>query len=165
MKTELIIIRGTPGAGKSSLGRRLKKVFPDGVFIEVDNVRGMINNVDWNSEDEHLVALNAVAANATSFLSDKKSPVIIADMFMPDKLNLFLKNFPRMNYCVISLLVNENSLTQRLSDRKEGFKDIDQGKRMNILIRENSCMNELVIDTSEITKNEIAEAVHKFLVE
>lgn len=163
MKTELIIIRGTPGAGKSSLGRRLKKIFPDGAFIEVDNIRGMINNVDWKSEEEHLIALNAVVANTKSFLSDKKSPVIVADMFMPDKLDLFLEKFSGIKYKVISLLANETVLAQRLTDRKEGFRDIETGIQMNLSIQKKPCANELIIDTSVMSKNEISEAAHKFL--
>ncbi|HET6992480.1 MAG TPA: AAA family ATPase, partial [Bacteroidia bacterium] len=136
---QLIIIRGTPGAGKSSLGRRLKKIYAQGALIEVDNVRGMMNNVNWEGEKEHLIALEVAATSAKIFLGLKTSPVIIVDMFMPDKLNLFLNNFSGIHYKVISLLVNEKVLHQRLTDRKEGFKNHEKGILLNKQIQKNPC--------------------------
>jgi broad-specificity NMP kinase len=154
---QLIIIRGTPGAGKSSLGRRLKKVFSTGVLIEIDNVRGMMNNVDWNDDEQHLVALEAAAAAVNSFIASKAVPVIVVDMFMPGKLEFFLGKVAATNYKVVSLLVNENVLEKRLTERKEGFKDIAKGNVLNKTIADNSTENEIRIETSAIGKNEVME--------
>lgn len=153
---QLIIIRGTPGSGKSSLGRRLKKTFPAGVLIEIDNVRGMMNDVDWNSEEQHFIALEAAAATVNSFIKSKRIPVIIVDMFMPDKLTYFLKKVP-LNYKIVSLLVNENALEKRLTDRKEGFKDVSRGNMLNKKVSDHPAEHEICIDTSEIGKNEVLE--------
>ena len=159
MKTELhlILIRGAPGSGKSSLGRRLKKIFTSGVLIEIDNVRGMMNDVDWNSETQHLIALDAAAATVNAFINSKRFPVIIVDMFVPDKLEFFLDKVAATDYKIISLLTNENVLEKRLTERKEGFKDIPKGILLNKMIMENRTMKEIQIDTSEIGKNEVAE--------
>jgi broad-specificity NMP kinase len=157
MNSQLIIIRGTPGAGKSSLGRRLKKSFPSGVLIEIDNVRGMMNNVDWNSEEQHFIALEAAAATANSFIHSGAAPVIVVDMFMPGKLEFFLEKISTTNHRIISLLVNEAVLTQRLTERKEGFKDIPKGTQLNQTIFSHPAANEIQINTSTITKNEVLE--------
>ena len=154
---QLIIIRGTPGAGKSSLGRRLKKVFPNGVLIEIDNVRGMMNDVDWNSEEQHFIALDAAAATVKSFIQLKRTPVIVVDMFMPDKLEFFLEKVGEMNYKLISLLVNENILEKRLTERKEGFKNIPKGNLLNKLIQDHPAVNETRIDTTAIAKDDVME--------
>lgn len=154
---QLIIIRGTPGAGKSSLGRRLKKSFATSALIEIDNVRGMMNNVDWNSDEQHLIALEAAAATANSFIASGALPVIVVDMFMPGKLDFFLGKIAAVNYKVVSLLVNEEVLTYRLTERKEGFKDIPKGIDLNQMIVNHPAPKESRIDTSHIGKNEVLE--------
>lgn len=161
--TQLIIIRGAPGAGKSSLGRRLKKVFSTGVLIEIDNVRGMMNNVDWNDEQQHFIALEAAAATVNSFIGSKLMPVIVVDMFMPDKLEFFLRKVAATNYKIVSLLVNERVLEKRLTERKEGFKDIPKGNALNKMIIDHPAGNEIQIETSAIGKNEVMEICLKQL--
>jgi broad-specificity NMP kinase len=151
----LLIIRGTPGAGKSSLGRRLKKTFPSGALIELDNFRGMLNNVDWQDEQQHLIALDAAAVTVNSFAASSVSPVIVVDMFMPDKLEFFLGKISVADYKIISLLVNENILEKRLTERKEGFKDITKGISLNKMILEHPEKNDISIDTSAMDKNEV----------
>jgi broad-specificity NMP kinase len=153
----LIIIRGTPGAGKSSLGRRLKKSFPPGVLIEIDNVRGMMNNVDWNNDQQHFIALEAAAATANSFIASGTLPVIVVDMFMPGKLEFFLEKISSQHYKIVSLLVNEEVLGKRLTDRKEGFKDIPKGNQLNQMLIDHPVTDEIQIDTSTIGKNEVME--------
>ena len=159
----LIIIRGTPGAGKSSLGRRLKKTFPSGVLIEIDNFRGMMNNVNWEDEQQHFIALEAAAVAIRSFLDSKILPVIVVDMFLPEQLDFFLEKSKGINYKIISLLVNENVLGKRLTERKEGFKDIAKGNLLNKMIFDNSVENEFKIDTSAIDKNAVLELCLKEL--
>jgi predicted kinase len=157
MQAELIIIRGTPGAGKSSLGRRLKKTFSGGVLIELDNIRGMMNDVDWKSDQQHDIALSAAAATINSFIASKRIPVIVVDMFMPGKLNLFLEKLPGINYKIISLLVSEEILEKRLTERKEGFKDIAKGILLNKEIIDHPTANEIRIETSAIGKDAVLE--------
>ncbi|MDQ3110276.1 MAG: AAA family ATPase [Bacteroidota bacterium] len=154
---QLIIVRGTPGAGKSSLGRRLKKRFPSGALIEIDNFRGMLNNVNWDDEQQHFIALEAAAASAIIFNRSGFEPVIVVDMFMPYKLKFFLEKVNVRNYKIISLLVNENVLEKRLTERKEGFKDVAKGNSLNKMILEHSIENEIRIETSEIDKNAVLE--------
>ncbi|CAN5889228.1 ATP-binding protein [soil metagenome] len=154
---QLIIIRGTPGSGKSSLGRRLKKVFPNGVLIELDNVRGMMNDVDWNSDEQHFIALEVAASAVNTFISSKRNPVIVVDMFLPDMLKFFLEKIPKTDYKIITLLVNSETLAKRFTVRKEGFRDIEKGITLNKLILDHPANDETKIDTSEIEKNEVAE--------
>jgi broad-specificity NMP kinase len=160
---ELIIIRGTPGSGKSSLGRRLKKSYPAGVLLEVDNFRGMMNDVNWEDEHQHLVALDVIASSAKKFLELKRSPIIIVDMFLPEKLEWFLEKVKGINYTVISLLVNEPVLQKRLAERKEGFKNISKGILINKFIQDNPCDKELIIDTNDLDKNAVSEKCKVFL--
>ena len=165
MKNAIIIIRGAPGAGKSSLARRLKKTLPDGVLIEVDNVRGMMNNVNWEDEKEYLIAHEVAIQSTRKFLELERSPVIIVDMFMSAKLAYLLDKMEGTPYKVISLLVSEKVMAKRFSDRKEGFINLEKGIKINNLISLNATSNELIIHTDDFTKTEVAEKVSEFLVE
>lgn len=165
MKNAIIIIRGAPGAGKSSLARRLKKKLPNGVLIEVDNVRGMMNNVNWEDEKEYLIAHEVVIQTTRKFLELERSPVIIVDMFMSAKLAYLLDKMEGTPYKVISLLVSEKVMAKRFSDRKEGFVNLEKGIKINNLISLNAASNELIIHTDDFTKTEVAEKVSEFLVE
>ncbi|CAN5229366.1 ATP-binding protein [soil metagenome] len=153
---ELILIRGTPGSGKSSLARRLKKKFPDSVLIELDNIRGMMNNVDWESDQQHDIALHVAAHAAKCFLESGRSPIIIADIFLPEKLNLFLKNAGIVNYRIITLLINKSKLQERYDQRKEGFTDLQKGIAINQLLLIDEVQFETKIETSEISKEEVS---------
>ena len=155
-KSELIIIRGTPGAGKSSLGLRLKVKFPHGAFIEIDNFRGMLNTVDWSDSVQHHIALEGAAAAAKSFIYSKAIPVIVADMFLPVELDFFLEKIKGTQVRIFSLQADEITLSQRLTDRKEGFKDIAKAVAINSQISDSRKLNEIVINTSALTKNEVA---------
>src|ERR1041385_8087588 len=115
---QLFIIRGAPGAGKSSLGRNLKKKFPLAALLELDNFRGMLN-VDWKDEQQHRIALKTAALAAKSFSSQGISPVIVVDMFLPEQLNCFLSETSEINYRIISLLADKTTFEKRLEERKE----------------------------------------------
>lgn len=67
----LLIIRGAPGVGKSSVGKLLTKYYKDGVTIEIDEVRRMINSVTWSNTKEHLNAIEATRALVISYLQSK----------------------------------------------------------------------------------------------
>lgn len=155
---QLIIIRGAPGAGKSSLGRRLKKKFPGGALLELDNFRGMLN-VDWNDEQQHRIALKTAALAAKSFSMQGIVPVIVVDMFLPEQLDYFLTEAGEINYEIISLLADKIIFEKRLSERKEGFKELEKAMTINESIEKNPVANETVIDTSGKTKDEIARMI------
>jgi adenylate kinase family enzyme len=158
MNPQLIIIRGAPGAGKSSLGRNLKKKFPSAALLELDNFRGMMN-VDWTDEQQHRIALKAAALAAKTFCEQGITPVIVVDMFLPEHLNYFLGEASEINYRIISLLADEITFKKRLEERKEGFKESDKAIAIDKNIRQNSVKNETIIDTSRKTKQEISRMI------
>jgi broad-specificity NMP kinase len=156
-KYDLIIIRGAPAVGKSSLGRRMKKEFPLGFVVEVDDVRGMINSVKWVHKEEHLNALNATEALVKSYLNASYKPAIIVDTFNPSKLKFFCEKFQNNNFVVISLYANNEVLENRLTNREKGFKDFEMSKILNDEVEKYRHEKEIFIDTSNLTKEQVAE--------
>jgi len=90
MNTDVIIIKGAPGSGKSETANILSAHFTKGVKIEVDYLRGMIISVDWENLEEHLNSLK-VAANLTlDFLKFNYKPIIVIDTFSMGKEYIFI---------------------------------------------------------------------------
>ena len=71
-KTDIIIIRGAPGSGKSQTAKSLSQVFPKGVRLEVDTIRQMVISVDWKNQQEHIDMLQASTKLVYEFLQLKK---------------------------------------------------------------------------------------------
>ena len=160
-KIDLIIVRGAPAVGKSSLGRRIKKEFPEGFVVEVDDLRGMINSVKWVHKEEHLNALNATESLVKSYLKAGYNPAIVIDTFNPTKLKWFTEKFRDNNFVVISLFANNEVLENRLTNREKGFKDWDMTKILNDEVEKYRHEKEILIDTSELDKEQV---VQKFML-
>lgn len=159
-KNDLIIVRGAPAVGKSSLGKRLKKEFPLGFIVEVDDIRAMINSVKWVHKEEHLNALNATEMLVKSYLSAGYKPAVVIDTFNPSKLKFFSEKFLDLNFIVISLYASNEVLEDRLKNREKGFNDWDMTKILNDEVEKYRHPKETMIDTSELNKEQV---VSKFL--
>jgi adenylate kinase len=83
---DIIIIRGAPGVGKTTLARKFKKYYPDGVTIEVDYVRGMINGAKWVDRTEHRRGLTATWAICSTYLGYGYKPIIVVDTFTSSRM-------------------------------------------------------------------------------
>lgn len=158
-KVDLVIIRGAPAVGKSSLGKRIKKDFPQGIIVEVDDVRGMINSVKWVHKEEHLKALDASAALVRSYVDAGYSPAIVIDTFNPSKLKYFREKFANEKVIVISLYASNEVLQNRLINREKGFKDWEMTKILNDEVGKYRHDDEALIDTSGMAKEQVAENV------
>lgn len=79
MPSDIIVVRGAPGSGKSSVARQLGKQLPTGATIEVDTVRGMIHHIQWESDDLHIDAIHAAVIATTAYLERGYRPVVLVD--------------------------------------------------------------------------------------
>ena len=73
---KVLLLRGAPGVGKSTVGRLLAGLLGDGAICEVDRFRAMFAGVDWGSRQQHEMALRAAIAACRSLLEDGVSPVV-----------------------------------------------------------------------------------------
>ena len=89
-RTDIIILRGCPGSGKSQTAKSLSNFFPKGVRMEVDNIRQMVISVDWKNQQEHIDMLQASTKLVFEFLQFGFNPVIVVDTFSGDKVNKYL---------------------------------------------------------------------------
>ena len=154
-KYDLIMVRGAPAVGKTTLGKGLKKAFSKGFVVEVDYVRAMVNSVNWVQKEEHLKALDATEKLVKSYLASGYKPAIVIDTFNPSKLKLFVDNFKNYAYIIVSLYADNDVLEQRLINRETGFKDWDMTKILNDEIGKYRHDKEILLDTSTLNKEEV----------
>lgn len=164
-KFDIIIVRGAPAIGKSSLGRRLRKEFTKGVVVEVDTVRAMINSVKWVQKEEHMNALRATEKLCKSYYGDGYKPIIAIDTFNPSKLDYFVDLFKGKNIIVVSLYANNTTLKYRLDNREKGFKDWEMTKILNDEVGKYRHPKEIMLDTSELDKEKVLKSFLKIIDE
>jgi len=168
MNTDIIIIKGAPGSGKSETANILSAHFPKGVKIEVDNIRGMVIFIDWEDLDEHIKSLEITANLALDFLKFNYKPVIVIDTFSMGKeysfINTLLQNKDNLNIKTFGLYVNENELKKRLSERSsEQYNNFILSNEVNKEVINTKNENIINIDTSGSTAEETANIILKSL--
>ena len=120
---DVIVVRGPSGSGKSSLLTTLPEVFTHGATIEIDALRGMINNVDWWAATQHAEAAAGATDLALHYLAAGHRPVVLGDTFPSRILRLVIDRLgasARME--IISLCASTAVLARRLCLRHKGHR-------------------------------------------
>jgi len=172
METDVIIIKGAPGSGKSETAKTLSLHFKKGVKIEVDTIRSMVISVDWPNWQEHLNMLEITANMTLDFLRYNFKPVIVIDSFFTNDKNKDyseIKSFTDILYKskndlyvkIFALYVQENELKKRLDLRPDYlFKDFTLSRIINNVILNIKQDNETIVDSTNLT---VEETVNKIL--
>lgn len=164
-KTDIIIIRGTPGSGKSETAKSLSKYFPKGVRIEVDTIRNMVISVDWKNQQEHIDMLQASTKLVFEFLRLGFSPAIVIDTFSGDKINRYLETLyqhdENLSIKIIGLYTTDEELKRRLDLRTSAeFKDFPICKRLNDDVLKWKHDSEFQINTTGLSPTQTAEKIY-----
>ncbi|KAF0176896.1 MAG: hypothetical protein FD161_2840 [Limisphaerales bacterium] len=166
--TDIIIIRGAPGVGKSQAAKCLESFFPDGVKIEVDILRKFVISVDWKNQQEHKNLLSVAARLAREYRTLGFAPVIVVDTFSGDKVNGFLEVLRDMGGDLkirqFALYVSEEVLKERLGRRSsDEFKDLAISQKLNADVLKGLPDGACRIDTSQLTPKGTAEKMASLL--
>jgi predicted kinase len=165
---DVIILRGAPGVGKSTLAKELAKRFPKGVRLEVDTLRSMVISVDWTNQQEHKDLLQIAAKLTRQFLGLGFKPVLVVDTFSGDKVKAFLDaiNFLDLGLQVktFALHASPEVLAYRLSARtQDQFTDIAVSQKLNSDVLKILRPEDTVLDTSHQTAQELADGLFNAL--
>ena len=164
-KTDIIIIRGCPGSGKSETAKCLSQLFPKGVRIEIDTIRNMVISVDWKNQQEHINMLQASTKLVFEFLHLGFSPVIVVDTFSGDKINRYLETLyqhdEELSIKIIGLYTSDEELKRRLNLRTSAeFKDFPICKRLNDDVLKWKPDSEYQVDTTGLLPKQTAEKIY-----
>jgi len=182
---DLIVIRGAPGVGKTTLSENLKKYFPGGVGIETDPLRNMIHRVEWSpstgpdgsthrSEEQGIHAIEAAWEVGCSYRANGYRPVLLVDTLTPPRYHkieaLIHESEPSLSWHIIALSCTDRELVSRLSrrvlltrftGRGSAFSDRDSAIWVNEGVRNHRYSNETVIDTTGRSPESVLnEALH-----
>ncbi len=160
----LLIIRGAPGVGKSAVGKLLADHFKNGVSIEIDEVRRMINGVTWCSTREHLDAIKATDSLMRSYFQSNYDPIIILDTLSQGTIGMILDNLPpEVEYKVISLFADNMIIKDRIMARNQGFMDYTLSFKVNAAIIGEIIGNNHLVDTSYLAVTEVFDKIIRLL--
>jgi len=164
-KTDIIIIRGSPGSGKSQTAKSLSKLFSKGVRMEVDTIRQMVISVDWKNQQEHIDMLHASTKLVFEFLQFGFSPVIVVDTFSGNKINRYLDTLysmdEKLKINIIGLYTTDEELKSRLDKRtNEEFRDFSICKKLNDDVLKWKHDNEFQINTTGLTPTQTAAEIY-----
>ena len=169
MSTDVVIIRGAPGAGKSQAAKALTSFFPRGAKVEADILRKMVISVDWKNQQEHIKLLQVAARLTHDFLNLGFRPVIVVDTFSGDKVNRFVDTLRHLDGSlaikIVALYVSDEVLRTRLEARPlDEFKDFGICKKLNEDVLKIKHPGEFQIDTTELSPRQTAEEVCRRLI-
>src|SRR3989304_4304983 len=89
--SDIWLIRGAPGVGKSAVGRRLKRRLSSCAVIEVDTLRSMRADINWTDVSSHRLGLQQAADLACSFISEGLEPIIIIDTLLGETFDFLAR--------------------------------------------------------------------------
>jgi broad-specificity NMP kinase len=158
---DVLLIRGAPGIGKTTVGEMLRTLLVDGVVIDVDDVRRMVNK-DKFVYGENVDYINAVRAScslAESFIALGYRPIVIVDVFSISVLEVACNCLKGTSIISISLHCNESVLVGRMLNRKNGYVNTDVAKKVNEHILATLESTNVSIDTTVLSPGELVERI------
>ena len=162
------LVRGAPGAGKSTLGRRLRKLLSAAAVVEVDELRAMISQVDWTSRHHHDQALAGTFALVRGFLGAGLRPVFVVDTLSRSRL-LHVRSWlvqAGLHHRTLSLWVEPAVLRARLEQRTSGFREWEPTAVLNSEVQDHRWPDEILLDAGALAPDELAaRALHYLAVD
>ncbi len=163
-ETDVIIIRGAPGSGKSETAKCLAARFKKGVRLEVDTLRAMVVSVDWSNQEEHVNILSLATNLVAGFIKNGYKPVIVIDTFSGNKLSNFLSELQLLNSNLevysFALVTTPEVLSTRVENRSaDKFKNIDICQMINSDVTKYLLPEENLIDSTILTPEAIADVI------
>lgn len=166
--TDLIIIAGAPGSGKSTVGKILRDKLRS-PFIELWMLREMHLDENWTAANtteermsvEHLIYL------IRNYQKHGYRPVVVTDL-KDEGVEELVKTFhPNITLKIFTLYVSDESeLTRRIMDetRTSGYRRVTEALQRNRTISERPrYVNEYIIDNTNLSIEETVSTVISLL--
>ncbi len=150
---EVIFIRGSQGAGKTTTSKFLQRELNYPPYIELDWIRGYHLDPQWKntSEKEKRMSFENLLCSVKNYLKNKYSNIILVgleDAFM----NELIKKANLKNYLIITLTISNNAeLKSRVltETRDSGFRGVDESIKLNRKLSQSKLLkNEFRLDNS-----------------
>ncbi len=154
---DIIVVRGAPGVGKTTLGELLKMSDTFKAVIDIDEVRHMLNS------EKFIYAINTdyfnsilAASNLIDLLVDTGlKPIVVIDVFSKLILDFFLKNLTAKKIAIVTLISTDEELANRMTNRINGYINLEVAAKVNLHIKQTHYESDTTIDTTFLKPKEV----------
>jgi dephospho-CoA kinase len=129
---DLIVIAGSPGAGKSTLCCELRTRWNVVPTIELSDLRNLHLDRDWSnqSEDDIAIAFDHLVYIVHSYAKHKRKPVLVTDL-REEWVSRVDEAFADLGYAIITLFSSDAVIRHRVGARTQGFTNVDAAVEWN----------------------------------
>ena len=166
MKQVLVILRGAPASGKSTIAKKLRDYDKKIVWLKVDNFKPFFSdNTDLIVDD-----VNKTAINSLIYLLDQGFSVIMEGIFQnPQYIQNAIDIAKQKNIFVYTYQLDCSLKTLRKRDKvREGIKEgcrkplgDDVIERLYRVIKNNSFKEAVELDTEKVSIDECISLIQK----
>ena len=148
----LLVVRGAPGTGKTTIGSLFRRFAPKGVVIDIDDVRRMINGERFlYGENEHYQkAVGVVQGMVEYYISEGYAPVVVIDVFSANIHKLFWSKTYSGTCISATLYARDAILIDRMSNRGKGYINLEVAARVNRHMHDTKGLTDIWIDTTDL---------------
>lgn len=128
----VILLRGAPGVGKSTLAHALRDRLERGAIVEVDRLRSMVIGCDWTEHHTHRAAIMTAVEFARQL---ERGPVVIVDTFagLLSETEVELER-AGLRHVLVSLWLAPAKLAERVETRVDGYRNVSGALAVNAAI-------------------------------
>jgi len=154
---KLIIINGTTGVGKTSVGRLLFKSLSKSTFLDGDDV-WQIHPFVVNEETKEMVHKNIAYILRTYLQSSYENIIFVWVLHQQEIIDLIVNGLSGIKYklYIFTLIVDEKILLDRIKSDKNNPRD--QQIALDRL-RSSLKLNTTKIDSSHLSPNEVVDKI------
>ena len=161
-----IIINGTMGAGKSTIGRRIAELLGRAAFIDGDFVIEMHPHID-EKETKPIQRDNIYHISKNYYNFDKCDTVVLSWIMGEVGTDMIISEMSKLNFQIYHFILtcNKEALTQRWYNDKIADWRTDENLNMalEILSEFNKRKDCIFVDTSELSVDMAAKEIIKRL--
>ena len=161
--SKLYLITGPAGVGKSTISKALAESKSKSVLIEGDEIYHHVigGYVSPWKEGNHLEIFWKVVFSTINIYLSEGYDVIFNYIIEPDDLELIKSNFKDIDKEFIVLLVDEETLLKRDSERPEDCQMKERCIELLNEFKECNYDSKYIIDTSNISIEDIVKLINK----
>jgi broad-specificity NMP kinase len=160
---DLIVIAGSPGVGKSTLGLALARSLGS-PFLEFSVLREPHLDPTWSNTSpvEHEMAWESLQFVVRNYVKYGYKNVVVTDL-REERVRQVPEVFGDLEYQIVTLaLADESELRRRVGARREGFVDVDAALAWNAAVRARPALpHETKVEVDGHSVDELLEAVRR----
>jgi hypothetical protein len=163
---DVVLIRGAPGIGKSTLGELLRQSPELGAVIDLDEIRGMIAGELFEAHENvhYLEAVGATSRLIKSLLIEDLRPVVVVDVLAHEPLEVMLMGLDATRILIASLYMTDEGLAERMASRHSGYVNLPVAAAVNKEIRLSRHKGELALDVTGLTPYQVKHRIMSRIV-